>query len=225
MSPENRNKLFIDNYDKIVDIIKKKRYKWILNNLSYIDYDDVIQKIVNHIYVKWDKYDTSKPLEPWINKIANNKLQNIYRDEYGYCAKPCIDCPANEGGDLCAVTKSNKQSSECDLYAKWEREKKSAHSIKTSVEYEESLHQSSSESEYIDFDKKADAIHKHMLSILTNSDKKIYYYSYVENLSVESIRDKMGYSKAKTNVRYIKQIQAKLSKAAVQEVKKGNVDI
>ena len=43
--------------------IKKRRYKWNLSALSWMDFSDVSQILRIHIYKKWDMYDPFQALK------------------------------------------------------------------------------------------------------------------------------------------------------------------
>ena len=60
-----------------IDIeIKKRRNKWSLTSLHWMDYDDVSQIIRIHLNEKWHLYNSEKPLGPWVNRIISNQIKN-----------------------------------------------------------------------------------------------------------------------------------------------------
>ena len=71
------NKLFTyaDKKAEIDEELKKRRHKWYLNSLGWFDFEDVEQIIRVHIHKKWDQWDQSRPLKPWMNKIITNQIQ------------------------------------------------------------------------------------------------------------------------------------------------------
>ena len=69
--------IFEDHIDLIDNEIRKRKGKWNLTAITWIDFDDVSQIIRIHIYKKWNLYDSSKPLIPWINRIISNQIKNI----------------------------------------------------------------------------------------------------------------------------------------------------
>ena len=92
--------------DKIAEIdqeIAKRRNKWNLNALSWIDFDDISQILRIHIYKKWHLYDHSKPLPPWLNRTISNQLKNLIRNNYSSFARPCLRCAAAEPDNLCKI--------------------------------------------------------------------------------------------------------------------------
>ncbi|MBL6649905.1 MAG: hypothetical protein ISP56_06540 [Flavobacteriaceae bacterium] len=208
---------------KIQEQIKRRRGKWKLK-LGYMDYDDVSQIIFTHIYAKWPQYDPKQPLEPWVNTIITNRMQNIYRDEYGNYEKPCVGCAHNEGGDLCAHTPSGKQCDECPLFLSWLLRKESAHRIQTSCLYEESLH--GSDIVYgANLEEKEKRIHAHMLALLEGVEKSIYKLIYIEHKNEEDATKKLGYLQKKGSKRYIRQKCSLINKKIVEELKNNRLDI
>ena len=59
--------------------ILKRKNKWTLSTLNWIDFEDVSQIIRFHIYKKWNLYDEKKPMLPWINRIISNQIKNLIR--------------------------------------------------------------------------------------------------------------------------------------------------
>lgn len=108
---------FEDVIDKINLEISKRRGKWNLTILAWMDFDDVSQIIRIHIWKKWKMYDPEKPLAPWLNRIISNQIKNLIRNNYGNFSRPCLRCAAAEGEDLCAIYK--KQCSACPLFSNW----------------------------------------------------------------------------------------------------------
>ena len=84
-----------EKYELIDSLIAKRRSRWNLGSLSWFDFDDVEQIIRAHIYRKWDQWDQSRPLEPWVNRIVTNQIKNILRNNYSNFLKPCHGCPFN----------------------------------------------------------------------------------------------------------------------------------
>ena len=113
---------FEESIDDINREIAKRRNKWNLTVLAWMDFEDVSQILRIHIYKKWHLYDAEKPLGPWINRIISNQIKNLIRNNYGNYARPCLRCAAAEGGELCSIY--SKQCSDCPLYSNWEKSKK-----------------------------------------------------------------------------------------------------
>ena len=116
---------FEDCISEIDKEIAKRRNKWSLSALSWMDFDDVSQIIRIHVYKKWHLYDQSKPLAPWLNRIISNQIKNLIRNNYGNYARPCLKCSASDGEEGCEIYV--KQCVDCPLYEHWFKNKKRAH--------------------------------------------------------------------------------------------------
>ena len=60
---------FEDIIQEIEIALERKRSKWDLDAVAYIDYDDIKQIIMTHIYKKWHLWDQSKSVEPWLKRF------------------------------------------------------------------------------------------------------------------------------------------------------------
>ena len=94
---------FEDVIKEINTEIQKRKGKWNLTILSWMDFDDDAQIIRIHIYKKWHLYDPQKPLSPGLNRIISNQIKNLIRNNYGNFSRPCLKCAAAEGEDLCTI--------------------------------------------------------------------------------------------------------------------------
>ena len=101
--PKKKKPKFEDFIDQIDAEIRKRKSKWSLTALSWMDFDDVSQILRIHIFKKWHLYDTKKPLNPWINRIISNQIKNLIRNNYGNYCRPCLKCAAAEAGNLCYI--------------------------------------------------------------------------------------------------------------------------
>ena len=185
--------------------ISKRRSKWQLRAVAWMDFEDVKQLIRIHVRDKWHLWDQSRPIEPWLNKLITHKITNLIRDNYGSFSRPCLRCPKNEGSDLCSFTSSGKQDSECPLYAKWVKRKKAKHDVEIPVSYDDdnntSLQNVSlvNQYEFIDYDSSLSIVHDKMREKLKPEHFAIYEMLYVKNLSEEDVAKKMGYKRNKYN--------------------------
>jgi DNA-directed RNA polymerase specialized sigma24 family protein len=216
---------------KILEInqeINKRRHKWNLTTLAWMDFSDVSQILRIHIYKKWNMYDQKQPLAPWINRIVSNQIKNLIRNNYGNYSRPCLKCAAAENDDGCTIYSS--QCNKCPLYAKWEKSKKSAHDIKLPVTLENHTQEVHNivENE-IDIEKAAKNIHAKMQKILKPIEWKFYELYYIKHKSEEESAGLMGYKTTEKN-RKIGYKQVKnLKKSIMIKVKKylynGDIDI
>lgn len=219
---------FESKISEINQEINKRKHKWNLTSLAWMDFSDVSQILRIHIYKKWNLYDPKKPLAPWINRIVSNQIKNLIRNNYGNYSRPCLKCAAAEQEDGCSIYAS--QCSKCPLYAKWEKSKKSAHNIKLPVALENHTQEVHNIIEdEIDIEKTAKNIHAKMQQVLKPIEWKFYDLYYVQHKSEEESAKSMGYKTTEKN-RKIGYKQVKnLKKSIMIKVKKylynGDIDI
>lgn len=209
--------------------LQKRKSRWRLNSIAWMDFDDVCQKIRLHIFNKWDQWDNKRALRPWINTIITNQMTNLVRNNYSSFSKPCLQCKYNQGGNLCEVY--GLQNSECSEYLKWENGKKDAYSVKMPVSLDSSIIDQNGEKKqqaldiadnysYIDYDAKASSFHQSMKMKLTSIDWKVYSLLYIENLDEIEAAKLMGYKTSEKNrspgYKQIKKIKNKIYKIARQ---------
>lgn len=223
-----RKPQFEDYIEQIDAEIKKRKSKWNLTALAWMDFDDVSQILRIHIFKKWHLYDTKKPLNPWINRIISNQIKNLIRNNYGNYCRPCLKCAAAESGDLCYIY--GKQCESCPLFANWVRTKKQAYDAKLPV----SINEHSAEinmTEYKDIDiiVLMKRLNEKMRQALKPAEWKIYKALYIDNLSEEKAASLMGYkTNEKNRVPGYKQIK-NVKKSIIQKVKRiianGEIEI
>ena len=125
-----------EKYSIILDVVRKYKNKWRLDIIHWYDWDDVQSELLNHVYLKWEKWDQSRPLEPWVSIVCLNQIRNKLRNHYTNYARPCIKCPHNIDDHACAITPNNEQCSQCPIFAAWVKNKKSGFDIKMPLELE-----------------------------------------------------------------------------------------
>ena len=190
-----------ESYAIIEEELNKRRGKWFLTSLAWLDFDDVKQIIAAHLYKKWYQWDQDRPLRPWLNRIISNQLKNILRNYYSNFAKPCLNCPFNQSGvteegefGLCAFTESKTQCNECPLYAKWEKTKKSAYDIKMAVTLENYTHEiKSTKNTSFEIEEAEKKLHDEMRKVLSEKNFEIYQMLFIHNLTDEEVAKKLGY--------------------------------
>ena len=219
---------FEDSIDVINVEINKRKGKWNLTVLAWMDFQDVSQILRIHIFKKWDLYDSEKPLAPWINRIISNQIKNLIRNNYGNYARPCLRCAASESDSHCYIYK--EQSSVCPLYANWEKTKKNAHDAKLPVSLEEHPQEIfTSVNSYYDVERTALRLHEKMETVLKPVEWKVYNYLYIEYKSEEEVAKLMNYKTTEKNrVPGYKQIK-NIKKSIIEKVKKvldkGEIDL
>jgi RNA polymerase sigma factor (sigma-70 family) len=219
---------FEDVIKEINTEIQKRKGKWNLTILSWMDFDDVAQVIRIHIYKKWHLYDPSKPLGPWLNRIISNQIKNLIRNNYGNFSRPCLKCAAAEGEDLCFIYQ--KQCNTCPLYANWEKSKKRAHDTKLPVSLENhSQEVYSMSNEFVNVERSAEKLHKKMKKILKPQEWLVYEKLYVKHMDEEKVAKAMGYKTSEKNrspgYKQLKNIKKSILKKAKGIIYDGDIDI
>ncbi len=219
---------FEDCIAKINTEIAKRRGKWNLTALAWMDFEDVSQILRIHIYRKWDLYDPIKPLSPWINRIISNQIKNLIRNNYGSFTRPCLKCAAAEGLEFCSIY--TKQCNACPLYAHWEKTKKKAYDTKLPVALENhSQEVFSLAADSPDIEGAIIRFHKKMNEILKPNEWKVYKASYMENMEESEVAKLMGYRTSEANrapgYKQIKNIKKAIIIKAKKLMDKGEIDI
>ncbi len=219
---------FEDCIAKINTEIAKRRGKWNLTALAWMDFEDVSQILRIHIYRKWHLYDPIKPLSPWINRIISNQIKNLIRNNYGSFTRPCLKCAAAEGLEFCSIY--TKQCNACPLYAHWEKTKKKAYDTKLPVALENhSQEVFSLAADSPDIEGAIIRFHKKMNEILKPNEWKVYKASYMENMEESEVAKLMGYRTSEANrapgYKQIKNIKKAIIIKAKKLMDKGEIDI
>ena len=222
-------KIKFENFvEEINTEIYKRKNKWNLTAIAWMDFSDVSQILRFHIYKKWHLYNQTKPLAPWINRIISNHIKNLIRNNYSNYTRPCLRCSAAEGEDGCNIY--SKQCSNCPLYSNWERNKKSAHDTKLTLSLDNHLLEVNSiPQENFNLEKSAKNMHSKMERYLKPIEWKIYTYLYIQNKNEEEVAKLMGYKTSEKNrIAGYKQIK-NVKKSIILKVKKhlynGDIDI
>lgn len=197
MTQPHKGKKYEDFHLEIQEEVYKRRNKWFLSSVAWMDFDDVAQMICIHISNKWHQWDQERSLMPWVNKIISNQFKNILRNNYSNYVRPCLHCPFNlsdQKSTACSFTASKEQDSSCPLFSKWEKTKKAAFNIKLPSSMENNSPEIYKlKDEYIDIDSAEEKLHKEMKEILSQKHYKIYSMLFIQNLSEELVAKEMGY--------------------------------
>lgn len=183
-----KTKTFEEMLPAITAEIQKRRKKWVLSSISYMDFDDVSQMLLVHINSKWSQWDQNLPLEGWLSGLIKNRMFNIIRDNYGIFAPPCNNCQFNMNGDGCSLNASGLKSSECKTYDNWSSKKRDAYNLKLASNLEAPGIKVSNDfvhSEF-DIDKEEKIVHSYILRSLPEFKKVIYRYLVIEKKSINS---------------------------------------
>lgn len=225
----NIKKLKFEDCIEIIDQeIKKRRAKWTLGAVQWIDYDDIAQILRLHIYKKWFMWDQARPLRPWLNRIFTNQLSNLIRNLYGNSTRPCLkNCPANEGGNLCRIFVT--QCSSCPLYDHWVRTKKNAHDIRLPLALENHSNEILEPiDKSVDIEKGSKNLQVKLKEVLKPVEYRVYKYLYVENKSEEEVGRLLGFKTSEAGrhlgYRQIHNIKESIIKKANKLVYGGEID-
>jgi len=227
---KNPKYTYEDKSEEINVEIKKRRGKWFLDSLAWFDFEDVEQIIRAHIHKKWDQWDQSRSLKPWVNKIITNQMKNILRNNYSNFVRPCLNCPFNQafaskdGGEasLCGFTKSGLQDSSCPLYAKWEKTKKAAYGIKMASTIENHEHEvGAMRDRSFDISIAQEKLNVHMKQELSEKQFQVYDLLFIQHMDEEDVAKRMGYKTSekgrKAGYKQIKNLK-KIFKQKAQEI-------
>jgi len=220
---------FEDCLDMINVEISKRRSKWQLDSISWMDYDDVSQIVRFHIYKKWHLFDQTKNPKPWVRTIITNQIKNLVRNNYSNFVKPCNRCEASIGEKGCTIY--GEQGPDCPLYKNWSKNKKSGLQTKFAI----SLDSHSQEAFYITNNKSLDIeissrnLHKRMEEVLKPHEWMIYKYLYIDNLSELEVAKKMGYKTSEKNrspgYKQIKNVKKRIIARAKKAIEDDEIDI
>ena len=233
----SKKKLTYEDKAAIIDEeLKKRRGKWFLNSLAWIDFDDVCQIIRAHIFTKWDQWDQSRPLKPWLNRLISNQLKNILRNYYSNFVRPCLSCPFNQSSHvddgreaLCGFTKTGLQDSTCPLYAKWEKTKKAAYDIKMPFSLDSRPQELPIPAGHTPFEIEyaEGRLHTEMKKVLSERQFGIYELLFIKNISDADIAKKMGYKTTekgrKAGYKQIKNLKKQFKAKAIAILKNKDI--
>lgn len=183
---------FEDCLDLINVEINKRKSKWNLSSISWMDFDDVSQIIRFHIHQKWKQYDPSKPLQPWISIIITNQLRNLIRNHYTNYARPCLRCDAAIDNDGCKIYKEQCES--CPLYAHWKKYKQPATFVKLPVSIENHNYEVHDIPDTISYtNEDIQKLHDIMKNILKPIEYQVYKSLYIEHQEESIVAKKLGF--------------------------------
>ena len=196
--PRKKKLKFEDCIESIDIEINKRRGRWNLTALSWMDFDDVSQIIRVHIFKKWHLYDQSKSLAPWINTLISNQIKNLIRNNYGNYCRPCLKCAAAESDSLCYIY--GTQCSACPLFAQWEKTKKAAYLTKLPTPLESVEHEMENiELSDFDFDTVLKRLNSKLKVVLKPNEWVVYENLYLNNKSEQEVAKILGYKTSEKN--------------------------
>jgi Sigma-70 region 2 len=229
-----RKKNIRPSFEASIDIInseiQKRKHRWHLTAIAWMDFEDISQRLRIHIYKKWDKWDQDRPLRPWLNQVINHQMTNMLRNHYSNFSRPCLKCPFNTGDYGCSVF--GTQNNSCKDYKKWEKSKKSAYDVKFPLSIHSPNHDNPETTlESILHDKEhlsniedlIPVFHEIMKKNLTHIEWKVYDYMFLQYLDEPEVAKKMGYKlslkEGRPAYRQISKIKSKILQKARELVK------
>lgn len=229
---KNKNQTYEDFATLIDQELQKRSKNWFLTSVSWVGFDDVCQIIRAHIHKKWDQWDQSRPIKPWLNKIIANQMKNILRNHYSNYARPCLNCPFNSDAEyhLCSFTRSGEQDSSCPLYKKWESSKKHAFNVKITLSLDNHIHEIGQNSEEylgIDLQDATKNLIKELQKELNQRQFKAFQLLFIENLTDEQAAKEMGFKSTevgrKAGYKQIKNLKKILKDKAAKILKNKGI--
>lgn len=183
---------FEESYPIIKEQVEKRRSKWTLTSIPYIDFDDIAQIIYMHIFKKWHLWDWPRPLEPWVSTVASNQISNLIKTHYSNFSRPCLQCSAFEGENLCSIY--TVQCSKCPLYDHWLKTKKVAHDVNIPLPIENHVNEvENNTADSLDVERSSGELHIKIKSLLSPLEWKIYKCLYIEHKTDRETSDSIGY--------------------------------
>ena len=225
---EPKQKTYEECYEIIDTVVSKYQNKWRLDAINWFDFEDVAQIVKAHIFKKWHLWDQSRPLEPWVSRVASHQIKNIIRNNYTNYVKPCMSCPHNLGDTLCDLTKSGFQNSSCQLYAKWTKSKRQGYGIKMPLSIESHTQEINSFIDSnIDFDQSIEKLNKILQEELSAEHYRVYMMLFFEHASEEEVAKYMGYKTSEKHraagYKQIKNIKKMLKQKAESIISQNDI--
>jgi DNA-directed RNA polymerase specialized sigma24 family protein len=226
------NKKNKERFEKSIHLINseinKRKNKWTLSALNWIDFEDVSQIIRFHLYKKWELYDPKKPMLPWINRIISNQIKNLIRNNYGNYARPCLKCAAAVGDSGCRIY--GNQDDGCPMFKSWYKTKKNAYDLKMAVSIEDHSFEINNQTcNSSDIQKASENLHLKMREVLKPIEWKVYELLYINNKSEEQVCKLLNFKydkNAKTAYnKQLRNIQKSIIKKAKECLADGEIDL
>lgn len=197
MPPIKNKKLFERHFEIINSAVAKRRGKWTLSAVSWMDYSDVHQIILIHIYKKIHLWDQSRPIGPWLNTLITHQISNLLRNLFSNFSRPCLKCAAAESDNLCSLYTT--QCSACPIYNYWEKHKRNAYNTKLPLTIENHIQEVFDiPGSSIDIEKTLENLHEVMRRHLNNYEYNLYKQLYIKHVSESDLANIM-YKQNKNN--------------------------
>jgi hypothetical protein len=185
---------FEESLPCIIEQVEKRRKKWNVH-VSWIDFDDIRQLLLIHIFKKWSQFDPERgELSHWVSSICSAQIKNHWRNLLGNTVPPCECCPANEGGDKCKIFQL-KDPSKCAILKKWEDTKREKYNLKLAANIEDfsNILYYRSDGHNKNYEEAFQKITILIKNKLTKKQYMIYEMLYIKNIDEEEVGRKLGY--------------------------------
>lgn len=221
-----------ESFEKNINLINieilKRKNKWTLSAINWLDFEDVSQIIRFHIFKKWDLYDEKKPILPWVNRIISNQIKNLIRNNYGNYTRPCLKCAAAIGDNGCEIYK--EQCETCPMFKIWSKTKKNAYDLKMALPIEDYSFEINNKIENdVNIELAARNLHEKMKKALKPVEWKVYECLYIQNKTEEQVCKILNFKydkKAKTAYnKQLRNIQKLIIKKAKEFLQNDEIDI
>ncbi len=209
MTDAERDLLFKLHLEEIQTLIAKRRHKW--RATSIMEWEDVASQLLTRCFRQLHHYDTTKPLDRWVNKLISHAMMNMLRDNVFKLAAPCTSgqapgfstgssygrgCACYLGAGRCAWTKSGVPDTTCSFYASWLQKKHTKFAISTPLSIENHVDEyHSTQDDFLDIEAAKKVIDENIKKRLTKEEYRVYIYLYVKHLSMEETMKKLGFKK------------------------------
>ena len=225
---KSKQPIFEDHIHIIDEEIAKRKHKWNLTSLNWMDFDDVSQIIRIHIFKKWSQYKPTRPLKPWLHSVITNQIRNLIRNHYSNYSRPCLKCRAAKDQTGCVIYTT--QCSACPIYAHWQKRKQPATFIKMPVSIENHVNEVSNI-----FDSGSnvfghiEAMHNKMKEILKPIEWQVYEGLFILGEEEDQVAKKLGYISnergRRPGYKQIRNIRKSIITKAYRCLNNGEIDI
>lgn len=187
-------KTFEDSFKEIESIVERKRYEYTFDASKESDFDDFKWETIQHINIKWDLYNQTRPLGGWVKTIVDNLFINMLRDKYLGTASPCNTCKFAQGDDLCGEFGEQKNM-QCPVFSKWySSNKRHKHIARLPVTIENKMNEISNVPDFsVNIESAIEEFHIKIKDLLTKSEWEIYHCLYVSGMTEEETAKKLGF--------------------------------
>ena len=218
---------FEDKIQTINEEINKRRNKWTLTSIAWMDFEDISQILKIHIFKKWHLFDQDKPLLPWLNRIISNQLKNLVRNNYSNYCKPCLRCAAAELESGCAIYSA--QDEQCPLFKRWALKKKSAYDVKMALPLEKHKNEVNQHHDtQSDIETGIVKLNKKLKEVLKPNEWLVYESFYIQNKSEIEIAKELNFKTTEKNrspgYKQIKNIQKSIIIKAKKILERDDLD-